>query len=161
MADSLKAQRRNRKIAMSPTELDQFLGTAHTCRVATVSPDGPHNTPLWFVWDGDALWLYSIVRSQRWTDLQRDPRVAVVVDTGEAYTELRGAEITGRVGVVGAAPRTGDEHHEELVAPERLFATKYLGGANFVDDGRHAWLKVVPDKIVSWDFRKVFDQPTQ
>ena len=22
-------------------------------------------------------------------------------------------------------------------------------------DGRHAWLRIVPDKIVSWDFRKL------
>jgi hypothetical protein len=24
-----------------------------------------------------------------------------------------------------------------------------------VPDGRHAWLRVVPDKVVSWDFRKI------
>jgi len=22
-------------------------------------------------------------------------------------------------------------------------------------DGRHAWLRITPDKIVSWDFRKL------
>jgi hypothetical protein len=25
----------------------------------------------------------------------------------------------------------------------------------YTPDGRHAWLKVVPEKIVSWDFRKI------
>jgi hypothetical protein len=24
-----------------------------------------------------------------------------------------------------------------------------------VHDGRHAWLRVVPEKITSWDFRKL------
>jgi hypothetical protein len=24
-----------------------------------------------------------------------------------------------------------------------------------VRDGRHAWLRLVPDKITSWDFRKI------
>src|SRR5260370_39964426 len=103
-----KEQRRGRRIAMSPAELDAFLASERTCRVATVSPAGPHNTPLWFVWDGTALWLTSIVRSQRWTDLARDPRVAVLVDAGEAYDERRGAELRGSVEVVGEVPRVGE-----------------------------------------------------
>src|SRR6202021_4167600 len=95
-------QRRGRKIAMDKAELDAFLTAQHTCRLATASPQGPHLTALWFAWDGTALWIYSIVRSQRWTDLQRDPRVAVLVDAGEAYGELRGAELRGAGEFVGA-----------------------------------------------------------
>src|ERR1700722_3684493 len=100
-------QRRGRKIAMTTEELDAFLAGARTCRLATSSPQGPHLTALWFAWDGTALWIYSIVRSQRWTDLERDGRVAVLVDAGEEYGELRGAELRGTVEFVGAAPWTG------------------------------------------------------
>jgi hypothetical protein len=57
------------------------------------------------VWDGTALWLYSVVTSQRWIDISRDRRVAILVDAGD-------------------------------------------------DTGHHAWLRLVPDKITSWDFRK-------
>ena len=149
-----KEQRRGRRIAMSPAELDAFLASERTCRVATVSPAGPHNTPLWFVWDGTALWLTSIVRSQRWTDLARDPRVAVLVDAGEAYDELRGAELRGKVEVVGEVPRTGVDN-PELVQPELLMARKYYGSDSVHYDGRHAWLRLVPEKVTSWDFRKM------
>ena len=151
---TVQEQRRGRKIAMSEQELNDFLTAERTCRVATVSPQGPHNTPLWFVWDGAALWLTSIVKSQRWTDLQRDPRVAVIVDAGEQYNELRGAELRGRVEVVGEAPRTG-EPNEELAPVELLMARKYHGSDTVHYDGRHAWLKLVPEKITSWDFRKL------
>ena len=41
-----------------------------------------------------------------------------------------------------------------LAAPESLFARKYTGG-DFAPDGRHAWLRLTPDKLVSWDFRKL------
>jgi nitroimidazol reductase NimA-like FMN-containing flavoprotein (pyridoxamine 5'-phosphate oxidase superfamily) len=117
-------QRRGRKIAMTKDELDAFLAVERTCRVATTSPQGPHLTALWFGWDGTALWIYSIVRSQRWTDLQRDGRVAVLVDAGAEYGEL--------------------------------LARKYHGTDAMKDpDGRHAWLKLVPDKITTWDFRKL------
>jgi hypothetical protein len=95
-----------------------------------------------------------VVASQRWADLQRDPRVAVLVDAGEDYGELRGAELRGAVEVVGEVPRTGTQD-ERLAGPERLFARKYAGGDVMRHDGRHGWLRLVPDAITSWDFRKI------
>ncbi|AEF42666.1 pyridoxamine 5'-phosphate oxidase family protein [Hoyosella subflava] len=150
----LESQKRGRRIAMSKPELDVYLAAERTCRVATVSKSGPHVTPLWFVWDGECLWLYSLTRSLRWADMQRDPRIAVVVDDGHDYTELRGAELTGSVSQIGEAPRTG-ESVDELVEPEKLFARKYFGIDEFPHDGRHAWLRLRPDAIRSWDFRKM------
>src|SRR5258706_3109464 len=89
---------------MTSGERDAFLAEERTCRVASLGGDGsPHVTPLWFVWDGEALWLNSLTRSQRWTDLERDPRVAVVVDAGVGYAELRGVEIRGAVAPVDPA----------------------------------------------------------
>ncbi|MHA6794727.1 pyridoxamine 5'-phosphate oxidase family protein [Pseudonocardia bannensis] len=149
----MKEQRRARAIAMTPDEVDAFLAEQRTCRVATNGTNGPHATPLWYAWDGSALWLTSLSRSQRWTDLARDPRIAVVVDAGEQYDELRGVELRGRVEVVGEVPRTG-EPDDELTAPEQLFADRYTGGQVF-HDGKHAWLRLRPDKITSWDFRKI------
>ncbi|MGC0333382.1 hypothetical protein RKD23_006372 [Streptomyces sp. SAI-170] len=148
-------QRRGRKIMMTPAELDAFLAVERTCRVATVSADGtPHVSPLWFAWDGKALWLYSITRSKRWADLRRDGRVAVVVDAGHDYDELRGVELSGGVEVVGEVPRTGDPY-PELDAVERAFARKYFGIDELPHDGRHAWLRLAPETVRSWDFRKL------
>jgi PPOX class probable F420-dependent enzyme len=150
----MREQRRARRIAMSPEELDAYLATARTCRVATVGRDGaPHVSPLWFVWDGRALWLNSIVKSQRWTNFLRDPRVSVVVDGGDGYLDLHGVELIGEVEPVGEAPRVA-EPNPDLGETERLWGDKYAGGT-FVPDGRHAWVRLVPDKIVSWDFRKL------
>jgi nitroimidazol reductase NimA-like FMN-containing flavoprotein (pyridoxamine 5'-phosphate oxidase superfamily) len=148
-------QRRARRIALSDAERDEYLAAARTCRVASVGPTGPHVSPLWFVWLDGALWLHSLSRSQRWADLMRDPRVAVVVDDGHEYMELRGVELRGEVAVVGEVPRTGAEEVPELSAVEAAFAAKYLGGGEFGYDGKHAWLRLDPAKIVSWDFRKI------
>lgn len=152
-------QKRGRRIAMTSAELDTFLAEQRTCRVATIGPDGPHATPLWFGWDGSYLWLYSITRAQRWADLMSDPRIAITVDAGEEYQQLRGVEITGTIEVVGDVPRVGGAD-EQLAGIERMFGAKYHGAA-MVHDGRHAWLRVTPKKIASWDFRKLTgpDQP--
>jgi hypothetical protein len=97
--------------------------------------------------------LTSVVQSQRWADLRHDNRVGVVVDAGHDFLELRGVEIRGVAEVVGEVPRAG-EPVAELETPERLFAQKYADG-RMRHDGRHAWLRITPHKIVSWDFRKM------
>ncbi|RKN64539.1 pyridoxamine 5'-phosphate oxidase family protein [Streptomyces klenkii] len=149
-------QRRGRRIMMTEGELDAFLAGQRTCRVATVGRDGrPHLSALWFVWDGSAVWLYSIVRSRRWAELRHDARIAVLVDDGREYGELRGAELSGTAAFVGESPRTGAPC-PELTAPEALFTAKYFGGLPAMPhDGRHAWLRLAPDAIATWDFHKL------
>jgi len=160
-------QRRGRAIAMSADEMDSFLGEQRTCRMATLGPGGgPHVSPVWFVWDTGALWIYSLTRSQRWADLGRDPRVAVVIDAGEKYADLHGVEMEGEAAVVGPVPRTGGQALESpetrgLPHVERLMARKYRGSEEMVHDGRHAWLRITPLKIISWDFRKLADLKTR
>ena len=154
MSEQLRPQKRGRKIAMTAAEIDAFLAEQRTCRVASIGPDGPHATPLWFYWDGTYFWLYSITRSQRWADLQRDPRIGIVVVAGQDFAELRGVEITGTAHVVGEVPRTG-EVHDALAPVERTFAGKYFGIDEMFHDQQHAWLRIDPTKIASWDFRKL------
>jgi hypothetical protein len=154
MPEQAKQQRRGRAIAMSTEEVDAFLRDERMCRVATVGDGGhPHISPLWFVWDGSALWLNSVVKSQRWANLERNPAVAVVIDAGHEFHELRGVELTGIARPVGEVPRASAPNYE-LRTPERLFGAKYANGT-FSADGRHAWLRLDPNKIVSWDFRKM------
>lgn len=152
----MTGQRKGTAIAMTEDERDAFLRTQPVCRVATVGADGrPHASALWFVWDGTALWLNSLTRSQRWVDLDRDPRVSVIIDDGGTdFMALRGIELQGSAQIIGEVPRKG-EPLDILAAPERLFAEKYMGGGDFRYDGRHAWLRLTADKIVSWDFAKL------
>ncbi|MFN2466248.1 MAG: pyridoxamine 5'-phosphate oxidase family protein [Candidatus Dormibacteria bacterium] len=152
----MRGQNRGRRIAMTDEERDAFLSQELVCRIATVQADGsPHVTPIWFVWDGSAIWFYSIIKSQRWTNVVRDPRVSAVVDAGDAeYFQLRGVELIGEVEPVGEQPRVGTPN-PDLDVPERLFGERYLAGTMAGYDERHAWLRLRPAKIVSWDFRKL------
>lgn len=153
---NLAAQRRSTKIAMSPTERDAYLSEQRVCRVATVGADGQaHVVPLWFAWDGEYVWLTSLTRSQRYVDLLRDNRISIVVDDGEGYHELRGVQLTGRAEPIGESPvPAGEDHAPEVARAAAMFGDKYFSGANYANDGWHAWLRVTPTKIVSWDFTK-------
>ena len=97
--------------------------------------------------------MNSVVKSQRWVNLQRDPRISVIVDGGDAFTELRGVEMTGEASPVADVPRSATPD-ESVRAVEEHYGRKYLAGP-FVADGAHAWVRLVPTKVVSWDFRKM------
>lgn len=130
---------------MTDEELAELLRTERTARVATVSPDGePHVAPLWFVWHEGELYVTSLKRSRRGHDIERGSRVAVCVDAGESYNELRGAVLYGRFEDAGDVPHV-----------RRLFGEKYWGGIDIPQVKSHAWLVLRPEKIVSWDFKKI------
>src|ERR1700759_1027316 len=146
----MREQRRSRVIAMTTEELDAFLAAERTCRLATVGPGGPPNSPVWLIWSGGGLWGYSPTRPP--------------AGTGGAhhYDERHGVEIEGNAVPVGPVPRKGDESPDppELAEPERLMAGKYQNGTMY-HAGRHAWLRITPTKITSWDFRKLSPLPTR
>jgi nitroimidazol reductase NimA-like FMN-containing flavoprotein (pyridoxamine 5'-phosphate oxidase superfamily) len=106
---------------MTPEETDAFLCAEQACQAASAGPGSrPDVSPPWFVWDGGPLWLNSLVRSQRQTNLQRDPRVAVVVDAGEEYADLRGVQIRGTARPAGDERMTGP--HAQLADYGRRLA---------------------------------------
>jgi uncharacterized pyridoxamine 5'-phosphate oxidase family protein len=151
----MSGQKQRRGIAMTPEEVDVFLAESKTCRVATVDGQGrPHVSPVWFVWQDSAVWFYSMVRSKRYAQLTRNPAVSAVVDAGEEYSQLRGIELAGEIEFVGEVPRTGEDV-PGLDLVEKAFTSNYKGGGVMQYDRRHAWLKLTPGTIVSWDFRKV------
>src|SRR5258708_34264436 len=140
---------------MTDAERGAQRGELRVGRVGTIAVDGgPHVSALWYCWDGAAIWLYSLLRSQRWVNLQRDRRVSVVIDQGVDYFELRGVEFIGEVEFVGEQPRLG-EPNEELEEPERLFAERYTGGGWAGNDQRPPSIPVGPHTQGTWDFRKL------
>jgi nitroimidazol reductase NimA-like FMN-containing flavoprotein (pyridoxamine 5'-phosphate oxidase superfamily) len=137
------------QLRLTEVELDELLRTERTMRAGTVSPDGsPHVVPLWFVWHGGAMWINNLRRSRRSRDLSAGSRVALCVDTGTDYFELRGAVLYG-------TPREAGADDPELEAVRKAFGEKYFYGAEIPDTKSHVWLTMVPDEIVSWDFRKI------
>lgn len=64
-------------------DLDGFLAQALVARVATVSPAV---APVWYLWEKRAFWWLTGGWSRLPTLLERDPRVALVVDTCDLST---------------------------------------------------------------------------
>lgn len=137
-------------LSLSEEERDGFLRSQRTARVATSGENGyPHVVPLWFVWHGGTLFLNSTLGNPTVDNMLRSGRAAAVIDDGDEYDVLRGVTLSGRV--------ERAEEDARLPQVEQEWSEKYLGGEE-VPYGRwrnRVWLRLVPERVASWDFRKI------
>jgi PPOX class probable F420-dependent enzyme len=79
-----------------PQAYVDLLKTATPAHIATIGPKGePHNTPVWFDWDGNYIRFSQTRARQKFRNIQREPRVALsIVDPNNPYRFL---EIRGKV----------------------------------------------------------------
>jgi PPOX class probable F420-dependent enzyme len=145
-------------ISMTAQEVDQFLGSARTMILTTIGPDGvPDPVGMWFVLrDGD-IWMRTYAASQKARNVERDPRVAILVETGDSYTELRGVQISGTLEIsrdedVICDIAAGLLVKYEGLAPEHVEAAREAYRAKAP---KQVAMRLVPTRTVSWDHRKM------
>jgi PPOX class probable F420-dependent enzyme len=147
---------RRGQVAMTDEEARAFLAAGRDLQVASINADGtPHLVTMWYVVrDGEvAFWTYA--KSQKIVNLRRDPRLTVLVATGDKYEELRGVSITGRADLVEARDdviKYGEEIYERYWGPI---------DNDLVRDGvrtmgaKRVVVVVKPETVVSWDHSKL------
>lgn len=150
-------------VQLTDVEIEDFLGSQMKVQVATVGPDGaPHLTTLFYVLDEGKIVFWTYGSSQKVRNLRRDPRVTCLVEDGVDYFELRGVSITGRARLV--------EDHDEIKGIGSRVATRMAGGADLGDLGedlvskqalKRVGIVIEPDKVASWDHRKLGALPGQ
>jgi PPOX class probable F420-dependent enzyme len=63
------------------SEMEELLRLTVPVHLATVDGEGfPHITPLWFDWDGEALWMTSLPDKPHLRRLRRNPSASVCID---------------------------------------------------------------------------------
>ena len=141
---------------MTPDEMTTFLDVGRDLQVASINADGtPHLVTMWYVRDGDDLCFWTYAKSQKVVNVRRDPRVTVLVATGDVYEELRGVSVNGTATVV-------DDLDAVLAFGEQVYE-KYWGpiDSDLVREGvrtmgaKRVVIHVSPVKITSWDHSKL------
>jgi PPOX class probable F420-dependent enzyme len=146
---------------MTDAELESFLASARTIIISSIGPGGyPHPMPMWFGVEADgSVVMTTFTKSQKIRNIERDPRVSLLVEDGEAYNELRGVVIYGKAELVR-------EQEAKLDILAKVSAKSAGGAGNAPDPGalRKALMVTVPkrtgirirrEKVVSWDHRKL------
>ncbi|MEZ5115546.1 MAG: TIGR03618 family F420-dependent PPOX class oxidoreductase [Candidatus Nanopelagicales bacterium] len=145
-------------IAMTEDEVRGFLAAGRTLVLVTIGPDGvPDPVPMWFVLDDDGdVWMRTYAASQKVVNLRRDPRVAVLVETGDRYVELRGVQVTGRIELVDDVDRICAVFADLMVKYEGVdpaHRAAVMEGYR-AKAAKQVALRLVPERVVSWDHRK-------
>jgi PPOX class probable F420-dependent enzyme len=124
--------------------------------LVSIGRDGyPHAVPMWFVVDDDGVvYMTTYGRSQKAVNLRRNPRVALLVESGVRYDELKGVLIRGRAEVI-------DDLELCVRVLSRVHAKQVGGLADGIEDLMRAQarkrvvLKLTPERITSWDHAKL------
>ena len=91
-------------IEMTKGELDEFLSARLIARVATNGSGGfPLVTPLWYLWDGVALYISTTSNRLAGKNLLRDPRCAVLIDWDDRGVFGMGTNQAKAVHILGEA----------------------------------------------------------
>ena len=144
---------------MSDPEMRSFLDAGRTAVLVTLSADGsPEPVGMWFLVEADgAVVMRTYAASQKAVNLRRDPRVALLVEAGDHYAELRGVRLSGTVELIDDVETiadiwTGLAVRYEDMAPEHEAAFREVALARA---GKQVGLRLRPTEVVSWDHRKL------
>ena len=88
---------RRQQIRLSPDEQAAFFRERKKAALATIDKDGfPHVVAMnYFARDG-AFYMTSYGKAQKVVNIRRNPKVALMIEAGDEYAELRGVMIRGR-----------------------------------------------------------------
>ncbi|WCO68481.1 pyridoxamine 5'-phosphate oxidase family protein [Iamia majanohamensis] len=148
---------RRELIKMTDEETDAFLADRHTMNLATHNHDGTiHLVAMWYgILDDGTIGFETFERSQKVQNLRRDARVTALVEDGDSYDQLRGAEL------VGTMELTDDQDTLMAIAlsvigryqPEIAEADRWAVAEMMVR--KRIAMLLRPEKRVTWDHRKL------
>lgn len=166
------------RVAMTPDEVAEFVAAGRKVQLATNGPDGyPHLVTMYYALVGGRIAFWTYRKSQKALNLERDPRISCLVESGEQYFDLRGVLVQGtarRVDDPAEVVEIGRRISSVLAAPRGAGPGGQDGGpdqtwpGDSAPDGadalagyvQRAALKrvgfvVEPGRVISWDHAKL------
>jgi PPOX class probable F420-dependent enzyme len=142
-------------IKMTDAEIEEFLAGRHSMSMATILHDGTiHLVAMWYGFLEGAVAFETKAKSQKVANLRRDPRMTVMVETGDTYESLKGVELVGRAEIVEDPDRMfelGKSVFSRYMAP---YDDSMKAAVDFMLNKRVV-VKLHVDRVVSWDHAKL------
>ena len=143
-------------IRMSDAEIGAFIEAQKSLQVGTLERDGSiHLSTLWFAVVDDRIVFETYTKSQKIRNLQRDPRITVLLEDGDVYEELRGVMIKGTATLVDESESVSamalevlGRNQPEVPEAAREEAARFMST-------RRTVVIVEPTRTISWDHTKL------
>jgi PPOX class probable F420-dependent enzyme len=144
---------RRRQIRFTPEEQAAFLRENRKAALATIGQDGfPHIVAMNFYVEDGAFYMTSYAKAQKVLNLRRNPNVALMVEAGDRYAELRGVMVRGRCEII----EREDAVRSAFAAMARARGESSERPRAASDSApKRVVLKIIPEKITSWDHSKL------
>jgi nitroimidazol reductase NimA-like FMN-containing flavoprotein (pyridoxamine 5'-phosphate oxidase superfamily) len=134
--------------------MDAFLAERLLARMATASKKTaqPHVVPLWYLWDGETMWVSGFRSTRKFKELIANPLVSILVDTDSTFERgMRAVLMEGKAEVI-TQPR------ELVFQKTREIYLRYLGEEgvqkpepqSWIHDDENLVVKLTPHKIYTW-----------
>jgi PPOX class probable F420-dependent enzyme len=148
--------KRRSQIELTEEERRSYVAAAPTMVLCSNGTRGyPHAVAMWFVVDADdTVWMTTYRKSQKALNIRRDPKVALHVESGVTYDQLKGVLIRGDAELI--------DDEDVCVQTIRRIQEKMTGSLlDGVEDAMRAQarkrvaIKVTPRRVSSWDHSKL------
>jgi general stress protein 26 len=142
---------------LNQAQLDDFLSRPILARLATSAPSKedpslyqPHNTPVWFLWDGTSLYISAFTSTRKVKEVRGNPYIAVLVDVAEAIDGVSAVLMEGQCewiqepGIVQEMSRRIYTHYmgeEGVRAPDPQ---------SWIVDPENSIIKLTPARVYTW-----------
>jgi general stress protein 26 len=152
----LKGVNQRKTVRMTDEEVAEFLQNGRWFSFCTHNKDGTiHAVAMAYAFLSDGTLAFEAKpKSQKIVNLRRDPRMTVLLDDGTVYGELRGVQLVGR----GVLTEDQSDLREFAVS----LYSRYFSEQGAVSDDtveqfirNRVLVKMVVDKTISWDHRKL------
>jgi nitroimidazol reductase NimA-like FMN-containing flavoprotein (pyridoxamine 5'-phosphate oxidase superfamily) len=131
------------RVALEFTRAEKrFIDDNDVARIATVGSDGtPHVVPVCYVHNSGAFWVATDYGTRKYRNLQKNNKVALVIDVGNASN--RGVLVRGRAKTFDRGP--------EFRAIYDVFYRKFDWVREMPwKEGEAPFVKIEPTRKVSW-----------
>jgi hypothetical protein len=145
-------------VRLTDGEAWDVLASSHTGILTSLRRDGvPVSLPVWFVVDERSVLVAGPAASHKFTRIRRDGRIAFLVESGEAWKDLRAVHLIGRGDVV---------EQPDWESVDALFEAKYAGfrtprekmsaSARARYDGARSLVRLTStERLLTWDNQRL------
>ena len=148
---------RRKTIALTPDEQRRYLAESHTIILTSLDRLGyPHSVAMWYAVDPEGtIVMTTFAKSQKALNLGRNPRCALLVESGRTYEELKGLLIRGRATVEQDEEKVLDVLENVHAKYNTPGPTEGLREAMRGQARKRVVIRVRPERVSSWDHRKL------
>jgi PPOX class probable F420-dependent enzyme len=118
--------------------------------LTTIGRDGrPHSVPIGYFRVGDDVYIGCRAGTQKLKNIERNPNVTVLLQSGDSMQNIKGLMIQGTATVFTQPNdllRLGREAAKWRGVPEEQWPKEARPGA--------AYIRVTPEKMISWDYSR-------